>query len=154
MVATHTHCPLTVFALAGYSQGADVAGDLGSLIARGQTAIPAHLLVGVGLVADPKRNPSVEPLVGPPVVPDAPGVEGARAGGFGTVPVVTFCANGDMVCTYVPPAQWTADTALAAYAQYVLYDSSHVHESYEDYQVAPGQTTTDYLAAWLSARLH
>lgn len=129
LVATRQHCPLTKFALVGYSQGADVAGDLGSQIANGLTAIPADRLVGVGLIADPKRSPS-DPLIGTPV--PGTGVLGTRPAGFGSVPVVTFCAPGDVVCSY------TGGSPLDAF-------NAEIHQSYG--------TIVAELSAWLNARL-
>src|SRR3546814_1059484 len=40
-------CPSTVFALGGYSQGADVAGDLTWLIGHDKGPIPAEKLIAV-----------------------------------------------------------------------------------------------------------
>src|SRR3546814_11053397 len=61
-------CPSTVFALGGYSQGADVAGDLTWLIGHDKGPIPAEKLIAVGMVADPRQSPSEDTtLVGPAV---------------------------------------------------------------------------------------
>lgn len=91
-------CPSTTFALVGYSQGADAAGDVAAGIGTGAGVIPPDKLVAVGLLSDPRRAES-DTLIGPPV--QGSGVGGARPGGFGWVsPVVrTFCVTGDLYCS-------------------------------------------------------
>lgn len=91
-------CGNTRFALLGYSQGANVAGDVAAEIGTGIGVIPPDRLIAVGLLSDPRRSPT-DALVGPPV-PGA-GAGGARVGGFGWVsPAVrTFCAAGDLYCS-------------------------------------------------------
>lgn len=91
-------CDTTHFALLGYSQGADAAGDLAAEIGAGHSVIPPERVEAVGLVADPRRSPA-DVLIGPPV-PGA-GAEGPRVGGFGalTSKVRTFCAVGDLYCS-------------------------------------------------------
>ncbi|MDV6277820.1 cutinase family protein [Rhodococcus erythropolis] len=93
-------CANTVFALGGYSQGADVAGDLTWLIGHDKGPIPAEKLIAVGLVADPRQSPNGDnTLVGPPV--DGVGIAGARPGGFGKTAAVTrsYCAPDDLYCS-------------------------------------------------------
>ncbi|TQC44744.1 cutinase family protein [Rhodococcus sp. WS4] len=95
-----TQCPNTLFALGGYSQGADVAGDLAWLIGHDKGPIPAEKLITVGLVADPRQNSNGDnTLVGPPV--DGIGIAGARPGGFGKTAAVTrsYCAPDDLYCS-------------------------------------------------------
>ncbi|WP_438804562.1 cutinase family protein [Nocardia alni] len=91
-------CAATRFALLGYSQGADAAGDLAAEIGTGTGVVPPGRVDAVGLVADPRRGPT-DLLIGPPV-PGA-GAEGPRIGGFGllTPRVRTFCAVGDLYCS-------------------------------------------------------
>lgn len=91
-------CPATRFALIGYSQGADAAGDLAAEIGTGLGVVPPDRVAAVGLLSDPRRAVS-DPLVGP-AVPGA-GAGGARVGGFGWLSskVRTFCADGDLYCS-------------------------------------------------------
>ncbi|MEC3918973.1 cutinase family protein [Nocardia sp. CDC160] len=91
-------CGATRFALVGYSQGANVAGDVAAEIGSGIGVIPPDRLVAVGLLSDPRRSPT-DLLIGPPV--EGAGAAGARPGGFGWVsPVVrTICAVGDLYCS-------------------------------------------------------
>lgn len=51
-------CGNTKFALLGYSQGADAAGDLAVEIGTGLGVVPADRIGLVGLIADPRRSPS------------------------------------------------------------------------------------------------
>ncbi|AXK86090.1 cutinase family protein [Nocardia farcinica] len=90
-------CPETRFALLGYSQGADAAGDLAAQIGTGLGVVAPNRVGLVGLIADPRRSPT-DQLIGPPV-PGA-GAGGPRVGGFGWLTPVTytFCAPGDLYC--------------------------------------------------------
>lgn len=91
-------CSATRFALVGYSQGADAAGDLAAEIGSGHGVVPPERVAAVGLLSDPRRGPT-DALIGPPV-PGA-GAGGARIGGFGFLSqnVRTFCAAGDLYCS-------------------------------------------------------
>ncbi|MEV1134188.1 cutinase family protein [Rhodococcus coprophilus] len=101
IAGTAARCPLTNFALVGYSQGADAAGDLAAAIGTGLDVVGPHRLVAVGLLSDPRRS-ELDPLVGAPVAGNGAG--GARAGGFGLVSpnVRTICAVGDLYCSTPP----------------------------------------------------
>lgn len=98
IASTAARCPGTDFALVGYSQGADAAGDLAAEIGSGLGVVPPHRLVAVGLLSDPRRA-ETDPLVGPPV--PGHGAGGPRVGGFGLVTpnVRTLCAVGDLYCS-------------------------------------------------------
>ncbi len=98
IAATATQCASTRFALVGYSQGADAAGDLAAEIGTGLGVVPPHRLAAVGLLSDPRRS-ETDILVGPPVAGNGAG--GARIGGFGFVSgnVRTICAVGDLYCS-------------------------------------------------------
>ncbi|MFX0581118.1 cutinase family protein [Nocardia nepalensis] len=89
-------CESTQVVLAGYSQGADAAGEVASQIGRGAGPIPASRVLGVGLISDPHRNPETPQLGG--------NTTGAGIGGprqdFGQLSgrVRTVCAQGDLYC--------------------------------------------------------
>ncbi|MQY26972.1 cutinase family protein [Nocardia aurantia] len=90
-------CGATRFAIVGYSQGADAAGDLAAEIGTGIGVVPPARVAGVGLISDPRRSPTdvqVGPLVG------GAGAGGPRVGGFGFLSdrVRTICAEGDLYC--------------------------------------------------------
>ncbi|WP_084515452.1 cutinase family protein [Nocardia acidivorans] len=102
-------CSGTQVVLAGYSQGADVAGDVASAIGTGSDSIAASQVAAVALIADPHRDPATVQLGGDT---GGQGVTGPRAGGFGSLAerVRTVCAAGDLYCATSPqnsPA-WTA----------------------------------------------
>ncbi|MBB5918830.1 hypothetical protein BJY24_007742 [Nocardia transvalensis] len=91
-------CGATQFAILGYSQGADAAGDLASEIGTGLGVVPANRVSMVGLIADPRRAPT-DNLIGPPVL--GAGAGGPRLGGFGWLSprTYTFCVAGDLYCS-------------------------------------------------------
>ena len=91
-------CPATRYALVGYSQGADAAGDLAAEIGTGLSVVRPDRIAGVGLLSDPRRLPT-DPQVGPAV--GGSGAGGIRPGGFGFVSdrVRTICAEGDLYCS-------------------------------------------------------
>ncbi|MGW0252181.1 cutinase family protein [Nocardia goodfellowii] len=96
-------CSDTRVVLAGYAQGAEVAGDLATTIGQGQGPIPAPRVVAVALVSDPRRDPATAQL-GPAV--SGQGITGPRAQSFGqlTSRVRTLCVEGDPYCSTVPEA--------------------------------------------------
>lgn len=91
-------CGNTNFALIGYSQGADAAGDLAAEIGTGLGVVPANRIAAVGLLSDPRRSEG-DNIVGPQVIGNGAG--GPRIGGFGLVnpQTRTFCAAGDLYCS-------------------------------------------------------
>lgn len=125
---TAARCPLTNFALVGYSQGADAAGDLAAEIGTGLDVIGPHRLVAVGLLSDPRRG-ELDPLVGPAVI--GTGAGGARAGGFGLVSpnVRTICAVGDLYCS-TPPEDYV--TRLAGFLAISAGSPMEQIENYRD----------------------
>jgi hypothetical protein len=115
MTDINNRCPLTSFVLAGFSQGAVIAGDLASDIGNGRGPVDEDLVLGVTLIADGRRQNNVGKDIGPN--PDGQGAEitlqevptlsalgltmtGARPGGFGMLNDRTneICAAGDLIC--------------------------------------------------------
>ncbi|MFJ9365267.1 cutinase family protein [Nocardia sp. NPDC101769] len=98
VAGTAARCAATRFALIGYSQGADAAGDLAAEIGAGLGVVPPDRVAAVGLISDPRRSPT-DALIGPQV--PGTGAGGPRAGGFGWLSpkVRTFCAEGDLYCS-------------------------------------------------------
>jgi len=96
-------CESTRVVLAGYSQGADAAGDMASLIGHGRGPIPASRVVAVGLISDPQRDPSTPQLAG---ATGGQGIAGPRNSDFGDLAsrVRTVCAHGDLYCGTSPDA--------------------------------------------------
>ena len=115
MTDMNNRCPLTSFVLAGFSQGAVIAGDMASDIGNGRGPVDEDLVLGVTLIADGRRQDNVGKDIGPN--PDGQGAEitlhevptlsalgltmtGARPGGFGMLNDRTneICAAGDLIC--------------------------------------------------------
>ncbi|KAF0847556.1 cutinase family protein [Nocardia caishijiensis] len=92
-------CDSTRVILAGYSQGADGIGDLATEIGHGDGPVEADRVVGVGLLADPHRDPNTTLSLGDPQ--PGYGIAGSRDRDFGalTERVRTLCADGDLYCS-------------------------------------------------------
>ncbi|MBW0272865.1 hypothetical protein ATM97_22525 [Nocardia sp. MH4] len=92
-------CGSTRVVLAGYSQGADGIGDLATEIGNGDGPIDADRVVGVGLLADPHRDPNTTLSLGNPQ--PGRGIAGTRSRDFGALSerVRTLCADGDLYCS-------------------------------------------------------
>ncbi|HET9565426.1 MAG TPA: cutinase family protein [Mycobacterium sp.] len=116
MTDMNNRCPLTSYVLVGFSQGAVIAGDMASDIGNGRGPVDADLVLGVTLIADGRRQPSVGMDVGPN--PPGQGAEitlnevpmlssmgltmtGPRPNGFGILNDRTneICATGDLICS-------------------------------------------------------
>ncbi|MGS2809276.1 MULTISPECIES: cutinase family protein [Nocardia] len=91
-------CSDTRVVVAGYGQGAEVAGDLATVLGNRGGPIPASRVLAVALVSDPRRDPATAQL-GTPV--SGQGVTGPRAQGFGELAdrVRTLCLDGDSYCS-------------------------------------------------------
>ncbi|MDD7965248.1 cutinase family protein [Actinomycetospora lemnae] len=126
-------CPGSRVMLFGYSQGAQVAGDVAARIGSGQEArVPADRVVAVGLFGDPARDPSVRTV---PDGVDGQGVLPAREGGFGSLAsrTIQVCAPGDPVCSTAPGTTTPPlEQAVAAPA----------HTGYARLDVAPNTPVT------------
>lgn len=92
-----SQCPTSTWVLGGYSQGADVAGDVAWQIGNGRGPIPATQVSGVGLLADPKNGGANK--IGPQPKGDH-GIAGQRPGGFGALESKTYsiCSPTDLYC--------------------------------------------------------
>ncbi|WP_080791805.1 cutinase family protein [Corynebacterium pacaense] len=163
MVSTHNECPLTQFVIAGFSQGAVIAGDLAAQIGSGQAAVPADSIRGVALVADGRREPGVGQFPGnfvsgvgaevalqplsllvQPIVPGAT-MRGPRVGGFGELNdrVFDICAPDDSICDAPANVGNALDRAMAMVA------ANGIHAQYAtNPNVIPGTTTNAWLVNW------
>ncbi|AYF79661.1 cutinase family protein [Nocardia yunnanensis] len=141
-------CAATRFALIGYSQGADAAGDLAAEIGTGLGVVPPDRVAAVGLVSDPRRSPA-DAIVGPQV-PGA-GAGGARAGGFGwlTPKVRTFCAAGDLYCSV--PTDDLAGRSAGLLTQLTAQDPLQVPSYLLTFQSILGEALMPGWSAILSA---
>ncbi|MEJ2865690.1 heparin lyase I family protein [Actinomycetospora flava] len=128
-------CPSSRVMLFGYSQGAQVAGDVAARIGAGREAgVPADRILAVGLFGDPARDPNVRTVPGGVT---GQGVLPARAGGFGSLAARTIqvCAPEDPVCATAPGATPPAlEEAVAA----------PEHGGYDRLEVAPNTPATQW----------
>ena len=92
-------CTNTKFTIAGYSQGADAAGDLASGIGNGNGPVPADRVLAVGLLADPGAGTKGAAIVGPRS--SGHGIADPRPQGMGTLSgrVASICDPGDLYCS-------------------------------------------------------
>ncbi|VEG38107.1 cutinase [Mycolicibacterium flavescens] len=121
MTEMNERCPLTSYVIAGFSQGAVIAGDIASDIGNGRGAVDEDLVLGVTLIADGRRQTGVGVDVGPNppgqgaeiTLRDVPMLDGMglamtgpRPGGFGALNdrVNEICAPGDLICSAPPEA--------------------------------------------------
>lgn len=154
-------CPLTGFVLMGFSQGAVITGDIASDIGNGRGPIAADQVLGVGLIADGRRQPGEARSVGPN--PNGVGAEvalggfggivpgiamtGARSGGFGDLKDKTWslCAPGDLICdspTIVNPIEGLSKIAGA------LNNPVHALYATTRYWVDDGASATRWMFGW------
>ena len=163
----HDRCPLTSYVFLGFSQGAVIAGDLTSNIGNGRGPIPKadqDLVLGVGLIADGRRESGEQHDVGPS--PDGVGAEialsimgsvvpgitmtGSRAGGFGTIEdrVYSICAPGDLICDSP-----RVSNPLRAASQLAGAINNPVHAMYATprYWSLDGTTATQWMYGWSSS---
>lgn len=166
LAETHDHCPLTSYVLMGFSQGAVIVGDIASDIGNGRGPIPeqdADLVLGVGLIADGRRESGKQNDVAPspdgvgaeitlaPFGSLVPGIEmtGPRPGGFGTLEERTYsiCAAGDLICD-AP----RVTNPLSAIGKLANAANNPVHAMYATtrYWSAGGSTATQWMFAWSS----
>lgn len=92
-------CSDIKFTITGYSQGADIAGDLASEIGNGSGPIKAEQVLAVGLLADPGSGTKGEAVVGPK--PSGKGIADPRPQGMGRLSgrVASICNPKDLYCS-------------------------------------------------------
>lgn len=160
----HAECPLTTFALTGFSQGAVIAGDIAARIGAGNGPVPADQVIAVALLADGRRDGVHGMEVGPPVAGvgaevslaglDVPGITmtGARPGGFGVLNdrVATICAPSDGICD-APPNAFRPGNWISSATRLLEYRNNPVHALYNSFVVdESGTTSTQWTANWLA----
>ena len=156
--STHEHCPLTKYALVGFSQGAVIAGDVTSEIGNGGGVVPADLVLGTVLIADGRRDqgamgPGLQPQNGQgmeislqgasgltELIADAT-MTGPRPGGFGalTEQTASLCAGPDLICNA------PLDVAGGATRLTEFLNNNAVHAEYDtNPSVVEGTTATEW----------
>ncbi|HLS75343.1 MAG TPA: cutinase family protein [Nocardia sp.] len=160
-------CPLTSYVIAGFSQGAVIAGDVAERIGAGEGPVPAERVLGVALLADGRRTGVSGPGQAIEVGPSAPGegaevalnglkvpgitMTGARSG-FGELAGRTYsiCAPGDMICDSprqaLNPVNWVPSVLSLVRAA-----GNPVHALYNTHVVDDnGTTATQWTVGWAS----
>jgi len=93
-------CPKTMIILTGFSQGADIVGDIAATIGHNKGTIPATRILAVALLADPSQAPAGQPTIG--LQRPGMGFAGVRTGGFGSLTprnaILSVCAPQDYFC--------------------------------------------------------
>ncbi|GAB2650285.1 cutinase family protein [Nocardia goodfellowii] len=132
-------CGGTKFALVGYSQGADAAGDLAAEIGTGLSVVPADRVSGVGLISDPRRSPT-DIQVGPYAA--GAGAGGPRVGGFGWLSdrTRTICAVDDLYCATA------TDDFVTRFAGWLAQSSEANPANIWRYQLEAGAILNDLMA--------
>nr|WP_271210382.1 cutinase family protein [Rhodococcus wratislaviensis]GLK35606.1 cutinase [Rhodococcus wratislaviensis] len=167
LIRRHAECPLTSFLITGFSQGAVIAGDVASSIGAGDGPVPADLVLGVGLIADGRRDPAAATNIGQPVAGvgaelslaglQIPGITmtGPRPGGFGdlTDRAVEICAPSDGICDApaqaLKPSNW-----IGSGLRLLEYNNNPVHALYNSYVVDDsGTTATQWIAGWAAEKI-
>jgi cutinase len=140
-------CPATRVVLAGYSQGAQVAGDAYQQL----TATEQARVLGVFLLADPRRNAAdrAADAGSAQVSEDGRVQSGARPAFPATSPqrVLSYCRAGDPACEgpfHVAGSRLTLNADVATHLRYTTYKSACA--------TYPEQAA-DYFAALAGARL-
>lgn len=163
IVDVHQRCGLTSFVLLGFSQGAVIAGDLATQIGNDRGVVPADQVIGVGLIADGRREPGQAQSVGPD--PKGVGAEvalgafggivggttmtGSRPGGFGDLKDRTYslCAPGDLICdspTIANPIEGLSKIAGA------LNNPIHAMYNTTRYWNDDGQSAVRWMSGWVT----
>ncbi|EOM76636.1 cutinase family protein [Rhodococcus rhodnii] len=165
LVDRMAECGLTKYVLAGFSQGAVIAGDLASSIGRGDGPVAAEDVLGVALIADGRRDPAHGIPVGPEPAGvgaelslaglDVPGITmtGARENGFGELDDRTYqiCAPSDGICD-APAGAFSPGNWLSAAARIGEYVGNPVHAQYASFVVDDaGTTSTQWVAGWAAS---
>ncbi|MBF6136015.1 cutinase family protein [Nocardia otitidiscaviarum] len=163
LAQTHRDCPLTTYVIAGFSQGAVIAGDVAADIGAGKGPVPADKVLGVTVLADGRRvdgpGQAIEVGNAPPGVGaevalkglNVPGITmtGPRPG-FGKLAdrTYTICAPGDLICDS-PDQALNPVNFLSSVGTLVRAAGNPVHSLYNGYVVDDsGTTATQWTVNW------
>lgn len=166
MAEMNDKCPLTSYVLAGFSQGAVIAGDIASDIGNGRGPVDEDLVLGVTLIADGRRQLGVGQDIGPnPIgqgaevtLDEVPALTamglsmtGPRPGGFGALNDRTneICGTGDLICS-APEEAFSVFNLPKTLETLSGSAAGPVHALYNTPQfwVLDGQTATQWTLSW------
>ncbi|RDI61704.1 cutinase family protein [Nocardia pseudobrasiliensis] len=170
LAALHQKCPLTTYVIAGFSQGAVIAGDIAAQIGAGKGPVPADKVLGVTLLADGRRDhgpgQGIEIGKAPPGVGaevalrglTVPGITmtGPRPGGFGALAdrTNTICAPGDLICD-APVQALNPLNIIPSLNTLVRAVGNPVHALYASFRVdADGVTSTAWTVNWAAGLIN
>lgn len=160
MHALNERCPNVKFILAGFSQGAVIAGDIANLIGHAGESIRSEQVLGVFLLADGRRRREQVTNIGDS--PAGVGIEvkfagfplpginllGSRDGGMGDLQERTFsiCAPGDMICDCSLSTSDIPHSLTAIIG--VLTGGNHIHSAYNTtkYWSYNGKSAVEWIA--------
>ncbi|QPQ78841.1 cutinase family protein [Prescottella equi] len=163
----HAECPLTTYLLTGFSQGAVIAGDVAARIGVGDGPVSPDLVLGVGVIADGRRDPAAAPTIGPPVAGvgaelslaglKLPGITmtGVRPGGFGALAdrAVQICAPSDGICD-APAEALKVGNWLSSASRLTEYYNNPIHAMYNTFVVdGNGTTATQWITNWAADKI-
>lgn len=159
----YKNCPLTSYVIAGFSQGAVIAGDIATNIGAGQGPVPANQVLGVMLIADGRRVPGPGQAIEVGQTPPGIGAEVALRGlnvpgitmtgprpGFGALAgrVFTICAPGDLICD-APNQALNPVNMIPSVLTLVHAAGNPIHSRYASFSVdANDITATQWTANW------
>ncbi|MGK2867226.1 MAG: carboxylesterase Culp6 [Mycobacterium sp.] len=166
MTDLNNRCPLTSYVLAGFSQGAVIAGDIASDIGNGRGPVDQDLVLGVALLADGRRQDGV----GQNLAPNPPGqgaevtlhelpmlsalglsMTGPRDGGFGELDDRTYqiCGSGDLICA-APESAFSVGNLPATLETLLGSTRGPVHALYNTPQfwTLDGKTAPQWTLDW------
>lgn len=166
MAARNRECPLTTYVLAGFSQGAVIAGDVAAQIGAGKGPVAQDLVLGVALISDGRRTGEIGPGQPNPVGTPPPGVgaevalrgldvpgitmTGPRPGGFGALAerTYTMCAKGDLICD-APREALNPVNMVGSLGALIRAAGNPVHALYNGNVIdGNGTTATQWTVRW------
>lgn len=164
LAQTYKDCPLTSYVIAGFSQGAVIAGDVAEMIGAGKGPVPANQVLGVMVIADGRRVPGDGQAIEIGVTPPGEGAEVALKGfnglgitmtgprsGFGKLAdrTYTICAPGDLICDS-PRQALNPINLVGSVGTLVRAAGNPVHSLYNGFVVDEnGTTATQWTVNWI-----
>ncbi|WP_216896944.1 cutinase family protein [Nocardia alni] len=164
LTSMYKNCPLTSYVIAGFSQGAVIAGDIAADIGAGKGPVPASQVLGVTLIADGRRIPGPGQAIEVGPTPPGIGAEVALKGlsvpgitmtgarpGFGGLAgrVYTMCQRGDLICA-APDQALSPANLIPSVLTLVRAAGNPIHSLYASYVVDENNeaTATQWTANW------